>query len=382
MDVAIVGGGPGGCATALSLAAHAPSLSVALIEASDYQRPRVGESLPPAATRVLQHLGAWDGFRRSGHLEVHGTASEWGQDVVSEEEFLFSARGAGWHLDRAEFDRALAREARRRGAQLKLSTRLVSLRREGAGWRLGLSSGVELAAGFVVDGTGRRATVARSRGARFEALDGLVGYGFFFAEGEGSDPRTLVEAFEHGWWYTAGLPRRRRIVFCMTDLDIGRSLGLKDPGRWFAALASTRRVRALLTGATHLGSLLVRPSETRCLDRVVGERWLAVGDSASIFDPLSSQGITKALRAGVFAGYAVGDLLTRGDGAGLVRYRRYVGGEFDGYRKTRRDYYQAEGRWPDGEFWRRRRPRGDSRQDRSRIAVVPVARNEFTERRQ
>ena len=31
-DVAIAGGGPGGCATALSLRAHAPSLSVAIVK--------------------------------------------------------------------------------------------------------------------------------------------------------------------------------------------------------------------------------------------------------------------------------------------------------------------------------------------------------------
>jgi 2-polyprenyl-6-methoxyphenol hydroxylase-like FAD-dependent oxidoreductase len=34
-DVAIVGGGPAGCATALSLRSHEPSLSVIIIEAAD-----------------------------------------------------------------------------------------------------------------------------------------------------------------------------------------------------------------------------------------------------------------------------------------------------------------------------------------------------------
>jgi 2-polyprenyl-6-methoxyphenol hydroxylase-like FAD-dependent oxidoreductase len=49
LDVLILGGGPAGCATALALRAHAPALSVALLEAGHYDRPRIGEVLPAAA---------------------------------------------------------------------------------------------------------------------------------------------------------------------------------------------------------------------------------------------------------------------------------------------------------------------------------------------
>ena len=43
---------------------------------------------------------------------------------------------------------------------------------------------------------------------------------------------------------------------------------------------------------------------------------LCVGDAASCFDPVSGQGIFKALRSGVFASYAVGDFRLRADDAG------------------------------------------------------------------
>ena len=43
-DVVILGGGPAGAAAALSLRRHAPSLSVALVEQSNYDAPRVGET--------------------------------------------------------------------------------------------------------------------------------------------------------------------------------------------------------------------------------------------------------------------------------------------------------------------------------------------------
>ena len=79
-----------------------------------------------------------------------------------------------------------------------------------------------------------------------------------------------------------------------------------------------------------------------------------MGDAASTFDPLSSQGILKALRSGIFAAYAAGDLLAKGDEAGMRRYPVFVEREFASFLRARARYYADEARWPEREFWRRR----------------------------
>ena len=81
--------------------------------------------------------------------------------------------------------------------------------------------------------------------------------------------------------------------------------------------------------------------------------WLAVGDAAATVDPLSSQGILKALRGGIFASYAIGDRL-RGDTGALARYARWVAAEHDGDGVARATVYGRERRWADAPFWRRR----------------------------
>lgn len=386
-DVVVVGGGPGGCAAAIALRAHAPGLSVALLEATAYDRPRVGETLPPSARRVLAHLGVWDAFAAAGHREVFGTAAAWGSPLPTDDDFLFRARGhQGWHLDRAAFDALLAAQAERRGVRVLRSTRVVSVARAGSRatnggtsgdegrwvgdivesvgatrrntpderWRLTTADGEEIAARVVVDATGAGAVVARRCGARHVVDDRLTGFARFFREARSSDGRTLVEAFEGGWWYTAGLPGRRRIAVCMTDGDLARSLGVGEPSRWPALLEEAPAVRALLDGAEAEGGLVVRAARSRRLEPAAGEDWIAVGDAASSFDPLSSQGMLKAMRGGIFAAYAVGDLLARGDAQGMERYRRFVAGEFAAYLRTRGDYYRQERRWPDAPFWSRR----------------------------
>ncbi len=368
-DVAVVGGGPAGCATALALRAHAPGLDIVLLEASAYDRPRLGETLPPLTRRLLAHLGVWDAFQRQGHREVHGTAAAWGSAAPWHHDYLFSAQGPGWHLDRAAFDAMLAAAAEGRGVTVLRRTRVTHADRRGDLWQLRLRGGDGgsgfATARFLVDATGPSAALARRRGARFAAADRLTGYARFFEDAtpgcaaDLGDPRTLVEAVADGWWYTAGLPGGLRIAAFLTDADLARQLSLADPAHWMRCLAATEGVRALtlLRGARPRGPVVVRPAHSRQLLPPAGaaaEGWLAVGDAASLYDPLSSQGILKGLRSGVFAAYAIGDLLVQGDSRGLEAYARHVREDFASYRRARTRYYAEERRWPGSEFWRRR----------------------------
>ncbi len=360
VDIVIVGGGPAGSAAGLSLRSHEPGLSVALVEASDYAGPRIGETLPPPARRLLEHLGVWQSFLGQGHAQVYGTAAAWGASVPYENDFLFSMQGNGWHLDRAVFDAMLADEAGRRGVHRLSDARVTDVERIERGWHLSVQAGQdgrELRARFLVDATGASATFARRNGARFESADRLTGFVRFFEDRDGNDPRSLVEAFEDGWWYTAGLPGGLRIAACMTDADLGRDRRLSDTTAWTRHLEASERVNERLQGTSPKGEIVVRAAQSRRLSPAAGtaeENWLAVGDAASVFDPLSSSGITKALRSGIFASYAIADLLAKNDVRGLERYRRFVRDEFESYTRLRARYYGEERRWPESEFWRRR----------------------------
>jgi flavin-dependent dehydrogenase len=277
--------------------------------------------------------------------------------VPHENDFLFHVRQVGWHLDRGAFDGMLAAGAEARGVRVLRATRVVDAVRAADGWTLSLSSGDELRARFLVDATGAGASLARrAAGARLAMVDRLAGFVRFFRQpGGGSTPHTLVEAFADGWWYTAPLPDGRRVVVCMTDSDLARGLRLDEDAAWHALLRDTApRVGRALAGAAQDGAPVVRAARSRRLRPAAGDDWLAVGDAASTFDPLSSQGIVKALRSGIFAAYAAGDLLAKGDDAGMRRYRAFVQREFDAYLQSRARYYADEARWPEREFWRRR----------------------------
>lgn len=349
---------------------------MSLLEAGDYSEPRLGETLPPLARQLLRQLDVLDGFEAfasaGGARQVYGTSILWGSAATVDEPYLHHARGAGWHLDRAAFDAFLADACERRGVRVRRRTRVRGVEAAGGvaggAWRLKVADGDAaetetprdgVLCRFVVDATAR-GLLARRLGARPEVADRLAAYACYFG-GEEDDAGLLVEAFEHGWWYAAGLPAGRTVAVCLTDADLGRQLRLHEADGWRAALDATEAIGKRLvplTVDTGDGGPLVRAAASRVLDppAEVGERgagWLAAGDSASTFDPLSSQGIAKALRAGIYAAYAASDHL-RGDRRWLTKYRRFVADEYRGYLETRAQVYADETRWPTSPFWRRR----------------------------
>jgi flavin-dependent dehydrogenase len=121
-------------------------------------------------------------------------------------------------------------------------------------------------------------------------------------------------------------------------------------GYWIDQLERTQHVRCRATGFVLDGDVCVKPASSCFCNPVAGERWLAVGDAAIAFDPLSSMGISKALRMGLAAADVISRYLT-GDADVIERYTAVVAQEFDEYLTTRNFYYRQEQRWPDQPFW-------------------------------
>jgi flavin-dependent dehydrogenase len=89
------------------------------------------------------------------------------------------------------------------------------------------------------------------------------------------------------------------------------------------------------------------------LDQAAGDGWLAVGDAASAYDPISSQGIYKALAEGIGAGTAIAAWL-RGDSSQLQEYDDAIRARFNTYLHNRNFLYGLEQRWPESLFWQER----------------------------
>ncbi|HEX2188916.1 MAG TPA: tryptophan 7-halogenase, partial [Longimicrobiaceae bacterium] len=330
---------------------------VLLVDAAPPALP-LGEALPPVGRALLGELGLLDGFLSQEHAPSHGNVSAWGSGDLATHDFLFDLHGHGWHLDRARFDAGLRAAAAGAGAEVVTPTRVAGTERTGRGWVVrvaGAGEEREVACGWVVDATGRSAAVARRCGGARVRHDRLVAVHARFRplEGADRDGRTLVEAAPDGWWYTARLPCGERVAAFLADAATARGGRLPAPDPFLAALARTTHVRAALTGYALASAPRGADAGSARLDPPVGDGWIAAGDAALSFDPLSSHGILNALHTGALAGHAVHAHLA-GDEAAVAAYARHVHAVYATYLRHLRAYYGMERRWADRPFWARR----------------------------
>jgi flavin-dependent dehydrogenase len=347
-DVLVAGGGPAGSAVALDLSRR--GYHVALIEQSTYENFRVGETLPPEIRKLLTELGVWEQFLASERVESHGIRTAWETPVARHHDFLFNPYGCGWHVERATFDAMLARAAANAGAELMVSARITALHQDPDGqWILEADQAGEkrtLHGRLIVDATGRQGFIARKLGSRTEVIDRLIGAVAVLSRTEIAQ-WTLIEAVENGWWYSAPLPAARTVFAYMTDSDLWKNSDWEDLLRQ-APLTSERAVAIELPPRIRIfsaASLLRQP--------VTGPHWVAVGDAAFAFDPLSGLGVYKTIETGLRSAAAIARALA-GDASGLVEYESWTAQGFRSYLSIRNQFYRSVDRWPRSRFWQRR----------------------------
>lgn len=350
--IAVLGAGPAGSVAAIELlrAGHA----VTLIDPGTEAQQRIGESLPAAARPLLQRLGLLHLLESKNHLPSFGGISSWGNAEFDVTDSLRDPNGAGWHLDRVRFERDLREQAMRQGAQwLRGSaasiSRLVSNR-----WQVQAQDRT-LECDWIVHAAGRSVSVARALGAQRTRDDDLVALCAWYDVSRAKHPqeaRHCVESVREGWWYSALLPNQVRVAVLHTDGGTARRL-LRAAGSLTQSLGGTRLIARMLEGARPLGPVKTTEASGSRLDRFTGERWIAAGDAAMSFDPLSSQGIFNAVYTGMKAGQTVASAIA-GDTTALDRYAEGLERIRAAYLVKRGAYYRAETRFGDAPFWGRR----------------------------
>jgi flavin-dependent dehydrogenase len=307
-DVLVVGGGPAGSTTARLLALQ--GWKVRLLDRSHFPRPKpCGECLNPGAVAALARLGVLDDVLALEPASLGGwvIGTPPGGSARFAARPLAVARGrfppghSGLSIDRARLDHALLAAAQRAGVEVE------------EGRRVRTGDPVLTTAPVVVGADGLRSVVGRAarayrRAPRLRKLSITV-----HVEGVALDPREgCIRLDALG---TVGLapldPRGARwnATVVVDARGHGRAVA-GDPGGFALArvvevLAPAPRPRAVAGPWT--SGPFDWPGRRAVMDGVV-----LVGDAAGYFDPLTGQGIFRALRSAELAADAIDTALRAG----------------------------------------------------------------------
>ena len=357
VDAIVLGAGPAGCGAAARLAAA--GAIVALLDRPKTKEHKIGESLSPLVTQLLRAVGMAEAFDSSRHMISSGVRTAWG-GPVQERSFLASPYGDGWLLDRPTFDLGLREFSLKSGAIVVEGSRICSVARSNHHYHFQLATESEvtsLVANWVLDCSGRSAIFAVRHGAKRIKHDNLVAFWRTYKStfGETDEDRcTTIENADSGWYYTTPIPSGRRVVVFLTDGDLAACAMALKPSLWQQMLNATTVIRNLVDKHRYEPVSRVRgiSASSVQLDRPFGFHWVAAGDAAVAFDPLSSQGIGGAIVSGSNAAGAVLEEHAGHEGA-FAAYAEDSSKSYSQYLRELARRYQIVGA-SEGEFWARR----------------------------
>ncbi|NKJ37364.1 flavin-dependent dehydrogenase [Rhizobium sp. SG570] len=355
VDCLVIGAGVAGCSAALALCAQH---SVVIIDRLAEPVPRIGETLPASAERMIRRLTLWDEFLSDNHTRTLGSISCWGSSRPTIRDGFLDPSGLGWSLDRIRFERMFRKAATRRGVRIIAPGQVVNLDRNPLEWIAQIQSAdgpQSIAARFVILANGRRGfPPVRRAGVDQIAHDKLVCRYVRVPRGVPApySAFTVTEAVEEGWWYAGATADGRRILAYHTDADMPTARRACSRSGFLEMLKETYLLASC--ASDQVPDVARASARSQSSVNSYGLGWCAVGDATCAFDPLSSQGLFHALFTGISAGEALADASRRDDTAALANYENTIRGIVTTYRSNLTACYALEKRFYRNEFWARR----------------------------
>jgi geranylgeranyl reductase family protein len=339
-DVVIVGGGPGGSATAHFLSRR--GLDVLLLDRADFPRDKTcGDGLTPRALRVLDQMGLLSEVAR------HGCTVD-GYEVVAPNGRMTSAQITSEHgalvVQRLTLDDLILKRAIGSGAHFESRVNVSRIEPTPVGARVHAENGQTFDGRLAVIATGAAYGILTKSGILHRPPKVMLAARAYFEDLQADVRRTFQLRFDdvpmpgYGW------------VFPVANRAANVGVGFL-PGRHSETASKAMQhfvrgpaVAALLDGARQHGPVKGYPIRVDFLKSpTFSQNTLLVGEAAGLVNPLTGEGIDYALESGMLAADHIAHGLESGlTPAWLVGYDRLLRDRFAGifrFSEQIRDWY-------------------------------------------
>lgn len=351
-DIIIIGGGITGSATSIFL--KNLGYKVAVIEKTDLNKFKQGESLSPECKRFFRLLNFT--FDSNTSIEYHANNSCWGSSETLTSDFIFNPYGNGISIDRQLLEHRLIEHSHSCGNNILLETTILKIQFTGKVWELSIKNNNNIGiikSRLVIFATGRTSPLNPSNSKR-NYSDKLVALTIVrdINECTSTQRNLTIESLPNGWFYTNFLPKNKRVLSVFSDSDLlpkSKYDYFKEQlhlTHWFQTHNDT-----LLETNERLDIFDARTSWSNCQS---SDYWLEIGDSAYTIDPLSGQGILKNFQMSMFCIENIESFLN-GEENINQSYGNFNLTNYNKYKEQHKQVYEVETRWQSNEFWLRRK---------------------------
>ena len=311
-----------------------------------------GETLPPSALPLLQRLDLFQLFEENSYRKTFGYHSCWGSDQVTNINFYHHHPFKnGLKIDKQKILQALERDAKPKMISYKKS---VSIAEEnGTIESILLDGKTEVQGKLFVDATGRKRALLKKLDIESESFDSLISFSCHIPKIK--HPKLVhevyVESFEQGWGIVSALNETENVfsIFTIKGNEIHKRLGKYE--HWKSVLSKTKYLKDFLVNDIE-PKIIGGNSNSSKPQKISGENWLASGDAAMAYDPLSSHGITNAIYTAMIAADTIKQKLIDNESNALDIYEDTINQIFDQYLSSKNQLYLSEHRWNDSPFWK------------------------------
>jgi hypothetical protein len=331
--VAILGAGPAAATLATLLAREGIRVAI-------FHRPRtapllVGESLVPAIVLMLRKLGvekevaAYSKYKPGACFNI-GAQMDF---PFAFKDFCGSFPPYAYNVPRIQFEATLLETARKAGA--KIIEADAKVERVAGTDKVRLSDETLAAAGdfftggrsgsdqpdLIVDATGRVRLLpklldipGREGGRKDTALFAHVDTAKLYADGYVHSTR-----LDHGWSWRIPLPGRISVGIVIGS-EFLPQFGATKEERYDNLLKQDSVLRKVAGGAKRLTPVMEYTNYQLVSQRMTGDGWALVGDTAGFIDPVFSSG----LFIGMNSAFALAKAISRGTPSAFQDYEREV----------------------------------------------------------